>query len=381
LPVLDYPPMRIMLTGGGTGGHVFPLLAVAKKLRKAQPECAFRWFGSIRIEAKLVPEFGIEGTFVPFTFSYRRLSMRALAYYLRTLPAWIIGLPVWLALRDLRRFKPDIVLSSGGYVSAPMLLAARIARVPYALVEINAVPGRATVFFASHASRIYCATEGIASQLRRAAAGSLMVSGYPADTHRSEGANAREHWDLPEGVPLVVVVGGSTGAKAINELVNEALGEPQFVSRSSGRLAILHQLGREPTEAEKAAFSGWAHYRTVAFDPLMAQIYPEAALYIGRAGAATIAELVVARLPAVFIPYPHHADRQQYLNAKVLAEVGAAVILEEGAPGNAVRLRELVEEIALGGRGKAMRDGFKTLQRDGAQLIANDMLALAGGRR
>lgn len=371
-----------MLTGGGTGGHVFPLLAVVKKLREAEPECSFRWFGSTRIEAELVPEFGIEGTFVSFTFSYRRLSMRALAYYLRTLPAWVFGIPVWLALRDLKRFAPDIVLSSGGYVSAPMLLAARIARVPYALLEINAVPGRATVFFAPHARRIYCATERIAAQLqRRAAPGSLVVSGYPADTQRGGDVNVREHWDLPEGVPLVVVVGGSTGAEAINDLVKDALTEPQFASRTCRQLAIVHQLGREPSEAEKAAFSGWEHYRTVVFDPMMAQLYPQAALYIGRAGAATVAELVAARLPAVFIPYPHHADRQQYLNAEALAEAGAAEVLEEGAPGNAVRLRELVEEIALGGRGDTMRAGFGALQRDGAQLIANDILARPGGQR
>lgn len=370
-----------MLTGGGTGGHVFPLLAVANKLREAQPECAFRWFGSTRIEAKLVPDFGIEGTFVPFTFSYRRLSLRALAYYLRTLPAWILGIPVWLALRDLRRFAPDIVLSSGGYVSAPMLLAVRIAGVPYVLLEINAVPGRATMFFAPHARRIYCATERIAAQLRRRAApGSLVVSGYPADTQRGGDENVRQHWDLPEGVPLIVVVGGSTGAKAINDLVKDALSEPQFASRTCRRLAIVHQLGRESSEAEKAAFSGWEHYRTVVFDPLMAQLYPQAALYIGRAGAATVAELVAARLPAVFIPYPHHADRQQYLNAEALAEVGAAEVLEEGASGNAARLRELIEKIALGGRGKAMRAGFDAFPRDGAELIAADILTRPGGR-
>jgi len=378
--VLDYPPMRIMLTGGGTGGHVFPLLAVVKKLREAEPACEFRWFGSARIEAKLVPEFGIEGTFVPFTFSYRRLSISALWYYLTTLPAWIIGLPVWLALRDLQRFKPDIVLSSGGYVSAPMLLAARMAGVPYSLLEINAVPGRVTVFFAPHARRVYCAAEGIAAQLKRAAAGSLVVSGYPADTQRSGGVNAREQWSLPEGIPLVVVVGGSTGAKAINDLVRDALSQPEFASRASGRLAVVHQLGREPSDAEKAAFSGWEHYRAVSFDPLMVQLYPEASLYIGRAGAATVAELVAAQLPAVLIPYPHHADRQQYLNAEALAEAGAAVILEEGAPGNSAKLRELVEEIALGTRRDAMKSAFETLQCEGAQVIANDILARPGGR-
>lgn len=380
MPVLDYPPMRIMLTGGGTGGHVFPLLAVMKKLREAESACEIRWFGSARIEAKLVPEYGIEGTFVPFTFSYRRLSLSALAYYLRTLPAWIIGLPVWLALRDLRRFKPDVVLSSGGYVSAPMLLAARIAGVPYSLLEINAVPGRVTAFFAPHARRIYCATVRIAAQLKRAAAGSIVVSGYPACTQRSGDANVRKHWDLPEDVPLIVVVGGSTGAKAINDLVKEALCEPRFMEKFHSRIALVHQLGREPDEAEKAAFSDWAYYRTVAFDPLLAQLYPEAALYIGRAGAATVAELVAARLPAVFIPYPHHADRQQYLNAEALAEAGAAVILEEGAPGNAGKLREFVEAIALGSRGDSMKAGYEALQRDGAQLIANDILASPGGR-
>ncbi len=372
--MLDYPPMRVMLTGGGTGGHVFPLLAVVKKLREARPECEFRWFGSARIEAKLVPESGIEGTFVPFTFSYRRMSIGALWYYLRTLPAWIIGLPFWLALRDLRRFRPDIVLSSGGYVSAPMLLAARMAGVPYCLLEINAVPGRVTAVFAPHARRVYCATGRIAAQLQRAAAGALVVSGYPADIKRAEAPHLRKTWGLPEELPLVVIVGGSAGAEAINRLAAEAFSEPEFVSRVGGRMAILHQLGREPGAAEFAAFSGWEHYRAIAFDPQIAQLYPKAALYIGRAGAAAIGELIAARLPAILIPYPHHADRQQYANAETLAEMSAAEILEERVPKSAGRLRELVEDIALGDRGAAMRACFGKLPQEGAKVIAGDIL-------
>ena len=114
-----------------------------------------------------------------------------------------------------------------------------------------------------------------------------MVSGYSADVERSGAANVRECWDLPEDVPLIVIVGGSTGAKAINDLVRDVLNEPEFASRAGARLAIAHQLGRKPSDAEKAAFSGWPHYRPVAFDPLLAQLYPDASLYVGRAGAAT----------------------------------------------------------------------------------------------
>jgi len=371
--------MRVVLTGGGTGGHVFPLLAVAEQLRTLAPDCRFHWFGSRRLEAAVVPQFGLAGTFVPFTFSYRRLSRNALAYYFRVLPGWLAGYPVWAAIGLLRRFQPDIVISSGGYVSAPMLLAALTAGVPFALLEVNAVPGRVTVLFAPFAARLYCATASIAAAIARyAAPGAVKTVGFPSAPQET-GKATRESLGLPDGLPLVVVVGGSTGSAAVNRLLAEAFADSGFAEKLGSRLAILHQWGHEPSPRECAPFVRWPHYRAVAFHPGLAQLYRDATLYIGRAGAATIGELVNARLPAVLIPYPLHADHQQYHNARALVAAGAAVLLHEDEPAAAGRLRRLVEELALGDAGLAMRQRFAGFPGNGAEAIARDLAAGACG--
>lgn len=368
-----------MFTGGGTGGHVFPLLAVADELKRTQPEVEFYWFGSKRLEASIVTEESMRGTFVPFTFSYRSLSAHSLAYYARIAPAWATGMPTRAARVAMEEFKPDILLSSGGYVSVPALVACRFAQAPFALMEINAVPGRATVAFAPFARRVYCATEGAADALMKyAAPGSLVVSGYPCRGPRI--ADAREHFHIPAGLPVVVIVGGSSGAEPINRLALEALEDAQFAQDLGAKTAVLHQWGRKPKPEELERLKGWEHYRAIDFDPRLCEIYPHASLYAGRSGAATICELVGAKLPAVLIPYPHHADRQQYLNAEVLGRTSAAYILDEDSPGLAQKLRALLRDVVLGAAGEVMRRGYGTLDAaKGAQVIAQDLAALLGG--
>jgi UDP-N-acetylglucosamine--N-acetylmuramyl-(pentapeptide) pyrophosphoryl-undecaprenol N-acetylglucosamine transferase len=371
--------MRVMFTGGGTGGHVFPLLAVADELKRSHPDTEFYWFGSKRLEASIVTEESMPGSFVPFTFSYRSLSAHSLAYYARIAPAWATGMPTRAARAAMDEFKPDVLLSSGGYVSVPALVACRFAQTPYALVEINAVPGRATVAFAPFARKVYCATEATADALVKfAAPGSLVVSGYPCRGPRM--ADAHEHFQVPAGLPIVVIVGGSSGAEPVNRLALEALGDEEFARDLGAKAAVLHQWGRKPKPGELERLKGWEHYRAIDFDPLLCEIYPHASLYVGRSGAATVCELIGAKLPAALIPYPHHADRQQYLNAEVLGRTSAAYILDEGSPKLAEKLRALIRDVVLGAAGEVMRRGFSTLDAaNGAQAIAQDLAALLGG--
>ncbi len=235
--------MRVMLTGGGTGGHIFPLLAVVEELRAISASCEFHWFGSRRMEAEIVPQAGIQGTFVSFTFSYRKLSLNALGYYLRTIPPWLLGSPVWAALKTLSRIQPDVVLSSGGYVSVPMLLAAKLSGIPIALLEINSVPGRATRGNARTARRIYCATESIASQFGSYPANKVLVTGYPVLKPMLTPSEARAHFGLPANLPILVIQGGSSGASPVNKVIDEMLQDVALANKRSGYLAILHQRG------------------------------------------------------------------------------------------------------------------------------------------
>ncbi|OGK09404.1 MAG: hypothetical protein A2Y63_02395 [Candidatus Riflebacteria bacterium RBG_13_59_9] len=227
---------------------------------------------------------------------------------------------------------------------------------------------------------MYCATEAIAAQMARyAAPATLAVTGYPASERQKTCTTRRADFALPEDKPLVIVVGGSSGAASVNRLMAAVCADEDFASRMGSRISILHQWGHKPAPEALAAFTRWPHYRSLDFHPCLAQLYFEAALFIGRAGAATIGELVRARLPAALIPYPHHADRQQYLNAEVLAHTGAAVILEADEPGVAARLRELIEQVAIGEEDAVMRKGYELLPPNGAHTIAVDIRAYFGG--
>lgn len=362
-----------MLTGGGTGGHIFPLLAVVEELRMSDNSCSFHWFGSKRTEAQIVPEAGIQGTFSGFTFSYRKLSLSSLSYYLRVLPAWLLGIPFWTALTAIQRFKPHVVLASGGYVSAPMLMAAKAAGIPIAIVEINGVPGRVATAYASKAARVYCATEGIAAQFGRASATAKLVTGFPVMKPVLAPSEARVHFGVPPDIPILVVQGGSSGSSHVNQSIAALIGDEAFAAAHGRDLAILHQCGAStecgPSQGNKA----WPYYRMVGFDKHLSSIYSTCSLYFGRSGASTIGELIAAKLPAVLMPYTLHADKQQYRNAEIISGVGAAIVLEESDSAFIDKLRTAIEECIFGAQGAAMREGYMHLQAGGAKAIAEDL--------
>jgi UDP-N-acetylglucosamine--N-acetylmuramyl-(pentapeptide) pyrophosphoryl-undecaprenol N-acetylglucosamine transferase len=364
-----------MLTGGGTGGHIFPLLAVVEELRLIDNSCSFHWFGSKRMEAQIVPEAGIGGTFSGFTFSYRKLSLSSLGYYFKVLPAWLLGIPFWTALRAILRFKPDVVVASGGYVSAPMLMAAKAAGIPIAIVEINGVPGRVTAAYSGKASRIYCATAGIASQLSGALEGKKLVTGFPVIRPVLSPTEARVHFGIPPEITIVVVQGGSSGASPINKTITALINDEAFTTVHGKDLAILHQCGASTDCGSLRGNKAWPYYRAIGFDKHLSSIYYAASLYLGRSGASTIGELIAAKLPAILMPYTMHADKQQYRNADILVIVGAAMLLEENDSAIEAKLREAIEGCVYGPRGAVMREGYAALSAAGAKAIASDLVA------
>ncbi len=366
--------MRVLVTGGGTGGHVFPLIAVIEEIKRLQPNSHFHWFGSRRLEWQVVPETDISGTFLPFTFSYRKMNVANLIYYMRTLPMWLTGYPVRSAMKVIDDFEPDIVLASGGYVSVPALAAAVIKGIQIALLEVNSVPGRANFLFASSARIVLCSTEEAAQKIYPyASPGSVRVVGFPA--RKFENFDPFEYFRIPESIPLVIISGGSLGAEHINHVLLRSAEDPEFVKTFGESVAIVHQWGRIPTEKEHGRFVTFKFYRAIAFDPKLPALYKNASLFIGRAGAATICDLVGAKLPSILIPYPSHKDKHQYLNAQLLAQLGCSKIVEETdfMPDT---LSLLLKELVLEGAGRKMRDGFSRLQDNGARRAADEIIAL-----
>lgn len=307
-----------IIAGGGTGGHVTMALALGEEIAASGDDVLF--VGSERgLEVKLVPKAGFELVQLPSQplLGQRLLAGLAGAAAIAGASAQAVGL--------LRRRGTDLVVSVGGYASAPAAAAAVLLRRPLVLVEPNAVPGRtnrAMARFAAHVFTAFAAAEPAFA----ATLGRKRVSSPGAPLRRAlldafASAAPRRRPALPL---RVLVVGGSQGARQLNEGMIEALRDldPQ-------RFEIFHQTGAADRERVAAAYAR-AGFRAevVDFEPALPARYAWADVGLCRAGALTVAELAMAGLPSLLVPYPHAADDHQRANARALADVGAARVLD-----------------------------------------------------
>lgn len=310
--------LRFVVAGGGTGGHVTMALALGEAMREAGDEVLFIG-GERGLEGRLVPAAGFELVRLPAAQVMGRGALgrlRALAPLARGAVA---------ARRVLARFAPHVIVSVGGYAAVPALVAAWLRRTPVALVEPNAIPGRTHRAAAPIARRIYLGFDAARGSFARAdAAGHVRVSGVPL---RRALVDAFDTPDAPapaDGPLRLLVFGGSQGARQINDAVIAAL--PQL---EPARLRIAHQTGEADRERVAAAYAAAGFDADVfAFDPDMPARYRWADLALCRSGAITVAELALAGLPALLVPYPYAADDHQTANAHALTEFGAARLLD-----------------------------------------------------
>lgn len=301
--------MRILLAGGGTGGHVIPALAVAEVLRANGHQAAF--MGSARgLEKRLVPEAG----FPLHLVHIGQLNRVSMATRIRTL----IGLPlaVLAAMRILRSFRAQAVIGVGGYAAGPATLAAVLLRIPIVLFEPNVVPGyanRAVARFAANAA-VHFAQTG--KWFRR-----FEVTGVPV---RPAFFSLPPRRSTP---PTMLVFGGSQGARALNNLMIQTA--PKLLEKIPG-LHIVHQTGAHSFGSLHVAMAATAPTVEVrAFIDDMAQAFADADLIVCRSGASTVAEIAAAGKCALFVPFPGAADDHQLRNAELLASEGAALLIPE----------------------------------------------------
>jgi UDP-N-acetylglucosamine--N-acetylmuramyl-(pentapeptide) pyrophosphoryl-undecaprenol N-acetylglucosamine transferase len=362
---------RILLTGGGTGGHVYPGLAVAEQLRRLAPEAEIRFVGTRKgIEATLVPRAG--WPFVAVSASgFRGLGLVA---RLRFLVNFALGGLGSLAL--LLRWRPDVVLGTGGYVSAPVIAAARSLGVPCAIQEQNAIPGSVNRFVGRWARRVYLGFAGAARWFPdgRCVAtgnpvrGAMAVAAATPPKVREGAANARH----------VLVFGGSGGAATLNRAVTSAAAG--WNARPG--LTMLVQTGPREYANVAAAVTAAAPGGALTVVPYIDDMATELAradLVVCRAGAMTLAELHCLGKPALLVPFPHATDNHQLLNARDCEEAGAAVVLTDGecdGPRLAAAVAALLDDPA---RLEALGTAARRLARpQAAAVIAADVLALAG---
>jgi len=371
--------VRIVITGGGTGGHTSAGLAVASALAEQGVECV--WIGSRHgIEAERVPERGIPLYAIPTGKLRRYWSWQNLTDLALRVPAG-----TWQAFRLLGRLRPDAVFATGGFVAVPVVLAAAVRRVPVVIHEQTAVPGLATRLTARFAERVALTFAGSEVGV---SAERCVVTGNPLREELRGGARERalERFQLDAAAPLVYVTGGVQGAHRLNRVVGAAL--PGLLEAAQ----VIHQCGDNQTtgdrgwlEARRAALPSAlrARYRVVPYvGTELADVFAAAQLVISRAGAGTVNECCQLGLPALYVPLPGARGDEQTANARLVEAAGGCVVLPEPAL-TAERLVATVRPLlAAPARLKEMGERARTLARpDAARRIAELCLQIARGGR
>jgi UDP-N-acetylglucosamine--N-acetylmuramyl-(pentapeptide) pyrophosphoryl-undecaprenol N-acetylglucosamine transferase len=363
---------RIMVAGGGTGGHLFPGLAVVEELRRRVPTLQARFVGTARgIEARILPERGESLDLLDVT-PLKGQGMGARFKSLSRIPAAMSQ-----ARALMRAFDPDLVLGVGGYASGPVLLAASLAGRPTAVLEQNAYVGMTNRILARFVDRAYVSFDQTAAVFGR---GKSRLTGNPVRQDFVE--HARLALADPEGFEArartVLVLGGSQGARKLNEDVPRALAATGLAERG---LTVVHQAGESMRDQVEATYreSGVAA-KVVPFIDDMARAYSNAALVIARAGATTLAELCAIGRPSILVPFPFAADDHQAKNAKALEEQGGSICIRESEL-EVAELANLVRSLLDDPhRRREMAAAAREHGRpDAAAAIVDDMLGWLGG--
>ncbi len=364
----DSGKTRLVITGGGTGGHVFPGIAVAEALSGMTP-LEVLWIGTgrkVEVDALSVTEWEHA------VLDVMPIKGTGLAHRIKavlTLPAAVVRAAAWL-----KRFRPHVVLGVGGYVSGPVLMASKMAGIPSAIHEQNAVPGLANRMAARFASRIFITYRESAAFFGDA---ETELTGNPVrGSILSSGS--RSYPVAPGGRrPSLLILGGSQGAAALNRVACAAV---RSLWQSGKKIHIVHQTGAAAEEETAQYYKREGIDASVrAFITDMAAAYREADLVISRAGATTLAELTALGKPSILIPYPYAADNHQEKNARAMTDAGAAVMFREADIG-AVRLAGEIEDIVTDSKRLASMSqaAWKLGKRDAASRIARELMKLAG---
>lgn len=316
--------MKIMVAGGGTGGHLYPGLAVAAAFLRRHPDGSVVFVGTkAGIEARVVPEQG----YPVETIRVEGLVGRGWMRQVRSL--FVLPAAVVRAGSIIGRHRPDVVLGVGGYAAGPVVLAARLKGIPIVIQEQNAVPGLTNRLLGRIAGRIAVAYR---SANRWFPSGRIYLTGNPAraglgSVERSE---ARRRFGLSPEAPTLFVLGGSRGARILNERMAEAAGP---LGRAVPGLQVIHQAGPGRNQEIDALREAYAKAGVPAavleFIEDMPAALAASDLVMARAGAATLSELALAGRPAVLVPYPFSAHGHQAANAREASDAGGAVVIDQ----------------------------------------------------
>ncbi len=332
-------PLNIVIAGGGTGGHLFPGIAIAQEFMDRHPETRALFVSTGRpLELEILARAG---------FPHRKINVEGIkgrGRFARMRALAKIPGSMWQAWGILRQFAPDLVVGVGGYSSGPVVLAAHMGGIPCVLQEQNILPGITNRILARWADRIYISFEETQFRTRKAA---VRWTGNPVRREIAAAAGGGRRCRHGERPFQLLVLGGSQGAHSVNAAVVAAVGHLGDI----GRIHVVHQTGVQDEGMVRSAYERQGASADVrAFFDDMPERYRQADLIVCRAGATTVAEISAVGKPAIFIPFPFAADNHQVLNARTLASAGAAEILQEknlDGPLLAERVRRLVRDPGL----------------------------------
>jgi UDP-N-acetylglucosamine--N-acetylmuramyl-(pentapeptide) pyrophosphoryl-undecaprenol N-acetylglucosamine transferase len=360
---------RIIIAGGGTGGHIFPAVAIAGALQRQDPGIELLFVGAKgKMEMEKIPQAGyrIEGIDIA---GFNRSSLLKNA-----------GLPFQLIRsffqvnRILRNFRPDAVVGVGGYSSFPVLRAAQVRKIPTFIHESNSFAGKSNILLGKKADRIFVASDGMEKFFP---ATRIMVTGNPVRRAFVDARITRDEairgFGLDPAQPTVLSTGGSLGAKGINEAIAAHIDDWR-----QAQIQLIWQTGK-PFAAQAAALSqGRRGIWTGDFIPKMENAFAAADVVISRSGAMSIAELCVVARPVIFVPFPFAAEDHQTANARNLVDKGAALMIKDGEAKD-----KLVSMAIMLVKDGTLRQQLKTnigrlAVTDAADRIAKEILRLIG---
>jgi UDP-N-acetylglucosamine--N-acetylmuramyl-(pentapeptide) pyrophosphoryl-undecaprenol N-acetylglucosamine transferase len=378
--------MNILLAGGGTGGHVYPGLAVAEAVRRHDPTARVLFVGSrMGMEASLVPAAGVPFVGLPVHPPRSRVPLRL------AISAASVGLGLVQAFGVVARFRPDAVLATGGVVAVPPVIAGAAFNVPVVVLEGNAVPGRTNLLLARYGRVIAVAFDAAAARLP---AGRTVVTGLPIrrEVYTATREDGLASFGLDRSRKTVLIVGGSQGAVRLNAAVVEAV--RRLASRRD--LQVVHQIGRgwsgegrDHAPAAAASVSrlvGGIRYLPMPYIQEIGPAYACADLVVSRCGANALAEITANGRPAILVPYPFAADDHQTHNASALVAGGAAVLISDAQLTGELLANAMTDLLDTPGRLEAMAASARTQGRPDAAdrvvaLISRLAEPLAAGVR
>ncbi|MBI4211712.1 MAG: undecaprenyldiphospho-muramoylpentapeptide beta-N-acetylglucosaminyltransferase [Deltaproteobacteria bacterium] len=308
--------ITVVIAAGGTGGHIFPGLAVAEAIKKLHPQTRVIFVGTPRgLESIILPKEGWDLQVIKVPSLKDRRGFAKFFTVLR-LPKVLLQ-----AALLLRRHHADLVIGVGGYTSGPMVLMGRCLGIPTAIVEHNAIPGFTNRLLARVAKKIFLSFD---DAKRFFPAERVVFSGAPLRERIFQSARA----EPPSEKFTIFCFGGSLGAKRLNTAMQEALPHLRDIAP---HLAVIHQTGKEEgIDRLRAAYvQAGVEAQVEPFIDDMGKCYAKAHLVVARAGATTVAELAALRKPSILVPYPHAADDHQRANAETLTRIGGAIMLRD----------------------------------------------------